>query len=449
MNHWKPYQPSQSLPWNIQRANHLHRRAAFGATWSELERDFHDGAEASVSRLLEGTARTYSQRDDFNSISRIIGESAVSSEDEQRLKAWWLFRCLFTPDPHQEKLTLMWHNHFATSNLKVQNLQLMLRQNELLRQLARVPFRELLLAVLQDAAMLVWLDASSNRQGHPNENLARELMELFTLGIGNYSETDVKQAARALTGWSIKAGKVSFRREQHDAEIKTVLGQTARLDTFSLVELLLEHEATSRRLAWRLCDPLMGEQVVSAAGLEELAAGLREHHLDIGWAVATILRSELFFSEANIGTRVSSPVEHIVSCTRSLEMLDKPPSTLILADWCSRLGQELFRPPNVGGWPGGRSWLNSRTIIGRANFGTALLAGELHSPTQPAELTRLVSAYIGEGGPPQVSTTQFSTVQLFEALLLSVPRTNKSAVSSDVPKEIVGELLSSPQACLN
>ncbi len=443
MNHWKKYQPSQSLPWNIQRVNHLHRRAAFGATWGELQRDLHDGVEASVSRLLEGEARSYSQRDDFESMSRIIGESAVRSEDEQRLKAWWQFRCLFTPDPLQEKLTLMWHNHFATSNLKVQDLQLMLQQNELLRQHARGPFGQILRAILLDPAMLIWLDASSNRQGHPNENLARELMELFTLGIGNYSEIDVKQAARALTGWSIKAGEVSFKPEHHDSEIKTVLGQTARLNASSLVELLLEHEATSRRLAWRLCDLLMGEQIVSAAAMEELATGLRDHQLDIGWAVATILRSELFFSGANIGSRVSTPVEHIVSCTHSLELLDKPPSTLILADWCSRLGQELFRPPNVGGWPGGRGWLNSRTIIGRANFGAALLSGELHSPTQPADLTRLVSTYCEQSGP-----TPLSTAQLFETLLLSVPRMNISAVSSDDPREIVGELLSCPQACL-
>lgn len=291
--------------------------------------------------------------------------------------------------------------------------------------------------------MLVWLDANSNRQGHANENLARELMELFTLGIGNFDENDVKQAARALTGWSIKAGGVKFRREYHDSESKTVLGQTAPLDAHSLADLLLEHEATSRRLAWRLCDLLMGERIVTEAAIEELACGLRDHQLNIGWAVATILRSELFFSDANIGSRVSSPVEYMMSCIRSLEMLDKPPSTLILADWCSRLGQELFRPLNVGGWLGGRSWLNSRTIIGRANFGAALLYGEMHSPTQLAELGRLIANYCDQSGQPSLTAAQ-----LFESLLLSVPRINDTSVSSDDPTGIVVELLSSPQACL-
>ena len=443
MNHWKPYEPSDSLPWNLARVKHLHRRAAFGATRPELQRDLQDGAEGSVNRLLEGTARSYGQRDDFDSMARIIGESAARSGDEKRLRASWLFRCIFTPDPLQEKLTLMWHNHFATSNLKVQDLQLMFRQNEIFRQNSRAPFGEMLRAVLQDPAMLVWLDAHSNRQGHANENLARELMELFTLGIGNFNESDVKDAARALTGWSIKAGEVKFRPEFHDPDIKTVLGRTATLDAHSLADLLLKHEATSHRLAWRLCDSLMGEQIVSERAMEELACGLRDHGLDIGWAVATILRSELFFSDANIGSRVSTPVEHIVSCIRSLEMLDKPPSTLILADWCSRMGQDLFRPPNVGGWPGGRSWLNSRTIVGRANFGAALLSGELHSPTHPAELGRLIADYCKQSGQPSLTAAQ-----LFESLLLSIPRTNNIAVSSDDPMKIVAELLSSPQACL-
>lgn len=443
MNHWRPYEPSESLPWNLARVKHLHRRAAFAATWLELQRDLQDGAEGSVNRLLEGTARSYGQRDDFDSMARIIGESAAHSDDEKRLQAWWLFRCMFTPDPLQEKLTLMWHNHFATSNLKVQDLQLMYRQNEIFRQNSRAPFGEILRAVLQDPAMLVWLDAHSNRQGHANENLARELMELFTLGIGNFNESDVKDAARALTGWSIKAGEVKFRPEFHDPDIKTVLGRTATLDAHSLTDLLLKHEASSSRLAWRLCDLLMGEQIVSEGALEELACGLRDHELDIGWAVTIILRSELFFSDANIGSRVSAPVEHIVSCIRSLEMLDKPPSTLILADWCSRMGQELFRPPNVGGWPGGRSWLNSRTIVGRANFGAVLLSGELHSPTQPAELGRLIAGYYEQSGQPSLTTAQ-----LFESLLLSLPRTNNIAVSSDDPMKIVAELLSSPQACL-
>ncbi len=429
---WKPYMPSASLPWTFDRAKHLHRRASFGATWSELQRDTADGSEKSVSRLLDGTSRVDGQRDDFEEMSQIIGNAATGSGDENRLKAWWLLRILFTPDPLREKLTLLWHNHFATSNLKVQDLLLMMQQNELFREHATAKFSKLLLGILQDPAMMYWLDANSNRKGQPNENLARELMELFTLGVGNYTEDDVKEAARALTGWTVKRAEVKFRKDRHDNGEKTILGETARFDAKSLAQQLLDHQATSRHLAWRLCDLFMGEDVVGSAEIDELADGLRKRDLDIGWAVETILRSKLFFSDKNIASRVSSPVEFAVGAVRSLELLDKPPSTLILAEWCTRLGQDLFRPPNVGGWNGGRNWLTSRTIIGRSNFAAALVAGDLRAPAAPPPLEKL-SAKLGGTGD-------------FEKLLLSTP-----CAEDDIrePKELpvkVARLLSCPEA---
>lgn len=442
-SNWQPYTPSESLPWNLQRVKHLHRRAAFGATWTELQRDLRDSHELSITRLLEGNSRIQGQRDDFDSIARIIGESASRSDDENRLKAWWLFRMLFTPDPLQEKLALMWHNHFATSNRKVKDLEMMFRQNESFRRFARDNFSNLLHEMLCDPALLVWLDANSNRVGHPNENLARELLELFTLGIDNFSEQDVKETARALTGWSIKAGDVTFRPEHHDAESKTILGQTAEFDSKSLAELLLNQETTSRRLVWRLCDLLMGEGVVHQDAIEELASGLRTHQLDIAWAVETILRSELFFTEKNIGSRISSPAEYIVSTVRSLELIDTPPSTLILAEWCTRLGQDLFRLPNVGGWNGGRTWLNSRTLIGRANFAATLVAGELRSPVQPPDLKRLLVTHRNPTGESQWTAWNF-----FAALLLSASMPDDDHRSSDDEASVVIELLGSPRGCL-
>ena len=434
-NIWKPYTPSSSQPWNFARAKHLHRRAAFGATWSELQRDTADGPEQSVSRLLDGRPRIDGQRGDFEQMSQIIGDAATGSSDENRLKAWWLFRMLFTPDPLREKMTLLWHNHFATSNLKVQDLLLMKRQNEFLRQSATAKFGALLAGILRDPAMLVWLDANSNRKGHPNENLARELMELFTLGVGNYTEDDVKQAARALTGWTVKRAEVRFREDRHDAELKTILGRKTRFDARSLATSLLNHEATSQRLAWRLCDMFMGEGVANDAATEELAAGLRKRDLDIRWAVERILRSALFFSDENIGSRVSSPVEFVLASVRSLELFARPPSTLILAEWCSRLGQDLFRPPNVGGWNGGRSWLTSRTIIGRSNFAAALVAGDLRAPASPPSLETLAK--------------KWGDREHFERLLLSRPCVDRDVLDDgyDLPAK-VALLLSCPEAFL-
>src|SRR6516162_3352446 len=149
--------------------------------------------------------------------------------------------------------------------------------------------------------------------------------------------------------------------------------------------MLLDHPATARRLASRLCELLMGEGVVDAAALEALAAGLREHDLDIGWAVATVLRSRFFFAEANLGTRVLGPVEFVLGPARALELFDPPPSTLLLADWAARLGQDLFYPPNVGGWSGGRAWISTQALIGRANYAAALASGGLTRRGEPCD----------------------------------------------------------------
>src|SRR6516165_12348775 len=201
---WAPYKPDDGAPWGLRRVVHLHRRAGFAATWGEIQRDLKDGPGATIDRVLAGKSATEGVPEQFVKTADLLGESAGPSGDPARLKAWWVYRMLFSPDPLAERLTLMWHNHFATSNLKVENLTAMRRQNEIFRKLGRGPFGELLKAVVHDPAMLVWLDAPSNRKGHPNENLARELMELFTLGVGHYTERDVQDAARALTGWSVE-----------------------------------------------------------------------------------------------------------------------------------------------------------------------------------------------------------------------------------------------------
>src|SRR5581483_9224011 len=287
------------------------------------------------------------------------------------------------------------HDHFATSNVKVRDVAAMRRQNELFREHARGPFGTLLNAIVRDPAMLIWLDASANRKEHPNENLARELMELFTLGIGHYGEADVKEAARALTGWTLDDAGSRFRivASRHDDGEKTILGKTGKFNGDDLVQMLLDHPATAERLAERLCGLFMGEKAVDADAIRALATGLREHGLDIGWGVATILRSRAFFAEANIGTKVLGPIEYLVGAARALEFFDRPPSTLVLADWAARLGQNLFYPPNVGGWPGGRAWLSTRAVIGRANYAAALIEGKLTDGKQPFDAIALAERH--------------------------------------------------------
>jgi uncharacterized protein (DUF1800 family) len=378
---WAAYAPGGRAPWDLRRVAHLHRRAGFAATWNELQRDLKDGPGKSIDRLVKGQART-EVADNFRTVANRLAERAA---DPAGLKAWWSYCMYAGPDPLAERLTLLWHNHFATSNDKVNDTAVMRRQNEIFRKYGRGPFGDLLKAVVHDPALLIWLDAPANRKGKPNENLGRELMELFTLGVGHYTETDIKEAARALTGWKVNNGAFHEWTVDHDDGEKTILGQKGSWNGDDLVRMLLEHPATSKRLAWRVCDWLMGEKVVDAAALDALAAGLRQHDLDVGWAVDTVLRSGAFFAEANLGSRVLGPVEFLIGVPRALECFDPPPSSLVLGEWAARLGQDLFYPPNVGGWPGGRDWLTTQAIIGRANYAAALVEGRLWARPSPVD----------------------------------------------------------------
>ncbi len=395
LNYWRPYEPAVDAPWNLRRVVHLHRRAGFAATWAELQRDLAGDPPEAVTRLLAGRTRIDGQPADFESTARLVTDTATASFLDRRLKAAWVYRMLYGPDPLGERLVLMWHNHFATSNRKVKNLALMQGQNELFRQLGRGSFADLLGAVVRQGAMLEWLDADKNIAGHPNENLARESMELFTLGVGNYKESDVQEAARALTGWKLVGEQFRFDPKTHDEKPKTILGTSENFDGDGLLKLLAAQPTTAHRLAWRTCNMLMGETKIEPSGLDELAAGLREHELRLAWGVETVLRSQRFFAAENLGNRIAAPPEYVVGAVRALECFAQNPSTLLLADWIARMGQDLFYPPNVGGWNEGRAWLNSGAIVSRANFAAALVAGQLTLERSKPALQELAQRHSG------------------------------------------------------
>jgi len=428
---WAAYEPDAREPWDRRRVVHLHRRAGFAATWDEIERDLKDGPGPSVDRLLEGRSRLAGVPEGFEATAGLIARAAVSTPGAGRLRGWWVYRMLCGPDPLGERLTLMWHDHFATADRKVGDPGAMLAQNETLRRLARAPFGELLRAMTRDPALMVWLDAADNTRAHPNENLARELMELFTLGVGHFTEADVKEAARALTGWRVVDGRGRFVPARHDHSAKAVLGRAGPLDLDGLTDLLLDQPATARRLAWRLCHEFLGESTADPAVIQNLADGLRAHGLDVGWGVATVLRSRAFHGGADLGARVVGPVEFAVGAARALEAFDPPPDTSVLADWAARLGQDLFDPPNVGGWPGGRQWITTRSAIGRANYAAALVGGLDVGRPGPIDLRKLADRH-GRADDPA----------FFARLLLGrdVP-----AVSARDPDAAV-RLLASPEA---
>ncbi len=437
---WDRYEPNDKAPWNLARVVHLHRRAGFAGTWEEIQRDLKDGPAVAVERVLDGKS-ALATPPAFASTAELLADSAVAANDIGRLKAAWIYRMLFGPDPLGEKLTLMWHNHFATSDAKLHDVAAMRRQNDTLRKLARAPFGQLLNAALRDPALMLYLDAPANRKGHPNENLARESMELFTLGIGNYTEVDVKEVARALTGWTVEDGAFSQDDARHDGGEKTILGKKGNWTGVDVVRMLLEHPATAQRLAGRLCEVFFGERAVSSEAVRQLGEELRRRELDLNWAVTTILHSRLFFAEANLRTRLLSPIEFVVGTVRALELMDPAPSTLALADWAGRLGQDLYEPPNVGGWPGGRTWINPRAMIGRTNFTLALLEGTGIGRREAFDPTPLAARY----GAPAEEIGSFC-----ERLLVGREAEGalKQRLAGAAPRQAVAILLTAPEGQL-
>ena len=332
------------------RVAHLLRRAGFGASAQELNEYAGLGFDGAVSRLVEYEAMPL--------VPDRLSPEAVG------LQVWWLDKMVHTRRPLQEKMTLFWHGHLTSALRKVKDPNVLQVQNELFRSNALGTYGELLRAISRDGAMIRWLDLQSNRKGAPNENYARELMELFTLGVGNYTEDDVDEVARAFTGWSATPdGQYVFRPMQHDYDQKTILGQTGPFDGDDVSNILAASPATARFMASKLfrfyAYPNPEPDVVGRFADVYLASGG-----SIKAVVEAILRSPEFSSERAYRALIKSPTELIVGALRTLGADDVPPQAV---QAMRLLGQELFNPPNVAGWFGNRGWINAATLLGRFN----------------------------------------------------------------------------------
>jgi uncharacterized protein (DUF1800 family) len=298
---------------------------------------------------------------------------------------------LHSGHPLREKMTLFWHNHFATSIAKVQSPALMFRQNCLLRRHALGRFGPLLQAISRDGAMLVWLDSNRNVKGKPNENYARELMELFSLGVGHYTEKDIREAARAFTGWHTDGKGFAFNASCHDGDPKTVLGWTGAWDGGDVVRIVLEQPAAARFLVRKLYHFLISENAAPPDTLlEPLCESFRKNDYDVAGLVKAMLASRHFYSGHAFRQRVKGPVEYVLGAVQAVyrrydekEADYRPLPQQALVRWLGAMGQQLFAPPNVKGWPGGQSWLNTSTMLERANFAGALAMGTLWTGAIP------------------------------------------------------------------
>ena len=314
---WAPWRPSAADPWSRKWAAHLYRRAAFGATRQELIERPRSGPDGTLDLLLQG------EPDAAEILPTLldVGRTAATRDDGTgtEIRGWWLYCMLQGGHPLREKLTLFWHNHFATSIAKVRDANLMFRQNCLLREHALGKFGPFLQAISRDAAMLVWLDSNSNVKGKPNENYARELMELFSLGVGNYTEKDIREAARAFTGWHTDGKRVPLqRRGQHDDGRRRSSGKTGNWDGGDVVRIVLEQPAAARFLVRKLYAFFVSEIAPPDALLEPLCESFRKSDYDIAALVRTMLSSRLFFSEHAFRKRIKSPVEYVLGAVRAV-----------------------------------------------------------------------------------------------------------------------------------
>lgn len=378
---WAPWKPSATDPWNRKWAAHLYRRAAFGASNEELATAVKRGFAETLALLLSGAPGAGDLVATLNDTGKV---AATRDTDGSQIRGWYLYCMLQSGHPLREKLTLFWHNHFATSMVKVRDAGLMVRQNALFREHALGKFEPMLQAVSRDPAMLVWLDSNSNTKGKPNENYGRELMELFSLGVGNYTEKDVREAARAFTGWHTDGTAFKFNAAQHDTGTKTVLGKTGDLDATDVVKIVLSQPVAARFLVRKLYTYFVSEIPPADALLEPLCDLYRKSEYDTAQLMKTVLSSRLFYSDHAFRKRIKSPIEYALGAVRTIyrqfdtaDVHYRPLAHQPLVKWLGTMGQALFAPPNVKGWPGGRTWLNTSTVLERDNFASVLASGAL------------------------------------------------------------------------
>jgi uncharacterized protein (DUF1800 family) len=364
-------------------ARHLLNRTGFGASQAEVERFAGLSRDQAARKLLADTriaaltpppawtADTGPLRYPRAGEKATDAEKKMFQQEQLReglqLRAWWVSEMLDTPSPLTERMTLFWHNHFVSSQQKVKLAELMYRQNVTLRANALGNFGVLLHAIGRDPAMVIYLDSAQNRKGTPNENFAREVMELFTLGEGNYTEQDVKEAARAFTGWSLDraTGQFLFRPFIHDNSAKTVLGRSGDFDGDQVLDILLAQPQTAEFITRKLWREFVSPDPDDAE-VKRIARQFRDAHYDIKVALYGLLTSNAFYAPQNRATLVKSPIELVVGTLRQFDL--KPGQTLPFAVAAAGMGQNLFSPPNVKGWPGHDAWINSTTLLARKQF---------------------------------------------------------------------------------
>lgn len=351
-------------------AQHLLIRTGFAPSKADIDRITGQNPDFVISGLIE---RARAAKPIHPPPASVFGPIAVQAANWIDLRAWWLQEMLESSTPFAERITLFWHGHFATSQYNVRP-RAMWNQHVLLRTHALGSFRVLLHGIAKDPAMLLYLNGAESRKEAPNENFAREVMELFTLGepglgrgFGGYTEKDVKEAARAFTGWGVNREDFTFqpRPDLHDGGIKTVLGRTGPLTGEATLDILLEEPATARFIVTKLWKEFVSPQP-DPDQLERIAQQFRKSDYDVAVALRALLLSDAFWDDVNRGTLIKSPIDFLVGTIRQFGFGSPPIAPLVQKT--AQLGQNLFEPANVKGWPGYTHWINSSSLMERKRF---------------------------------------------------------------------------------
>ena len=402
--------PIAAADWNRARAAHLLERAGFGGTPEEIDAlarmtptqavrrmVYFEGAPAADLPPFEHSGVFEAGLDPFpasrpatTDLARDSGEALgvtvkaggnrrmqpvvnkffywlrASKLETDRVAYWWANRMLTSPRPLQEKMALFWHGHFATNEDKVRDYRKMLNQLELFQNQGLGKFRTLMIGVAQDPAMLSFLDAAVNVKGAPNENFAREIMELFTMGVGHYSEHDIREAARAFTGWNYQGVAFHIDAAKHDGGPKDVLGRRGNYDGVQVIDIILDQPVTPRYLASKLYRHFVREDIDPALA-EELGRRLKAVDYDIAAFLEMLFMSRDFHAPESVATRIKGPVELVVSTYRKLGLTEVP-GVPDFNETTTALGQRLMHPPTVAGWAQGRSWITPGLLLERGNF---------------------------------------------------------------------------------
>ncbi len=412
--------PITAADWNYDFAAHLLERAGFGGTPEEIQALAKMTPAQAIARLVRYEGTDVSRLAPFEhsgvhdpgiepfppsrpavtDLAKQTGEALgikvkptgnrrlqpvvdkffywlrASVLETNRVSYWWANRMVTSPRPLQEKMALFWHGHFAVNEPKVRDYRKLLGELELYEKQGTGNFKDLTVAVAQDPGMLTFLDAGVNVKGAANENFAREIMEMFTMGVGNYAEKDIREAARAFTGWNYVDLKFVVNKDQHDDGEKTFLGKTGHFDGVDVIDIIMQQPVTADYIAGKIYRFFV-RQDLSPALQKQLGSVLRDSHYEVAPLLEEIFLSRDFYSSASVGAQIKSPVELAVSTYRKLG-LDRVPGVPDFNSATGALGQRLFSPPTVAGWAGGRSWITPGLLLERGNFARDVLFPDIN-----------------------------------------------------------------------